>query len=559
MWSDKDIDKAFQRLNPPEPDPAPFPLDAWLRLESDLDKAVIARAVRRKLWRFFAAEVAVVALGWLLWHTISHSLGRNQATAPTMTAGRARTATKAAILPALPTKRQSIIRTAPAAVGSAVPLTASAAASVAKRPSSSSSDSEEKTAPAAVGAAADAAAAAAGAQPLYAVATPDTRRTKRRENSRGHGTARATAGLASAGQPTHAAPPGAYAATGYTPRHRAALTEAAASSSATAKALNAGRRGATATRLVNTESVCGAARGSQFRGAHQHNGRDLVAIIRPAGAAKTDGTSQMATAASANLPASLPTNLPASEAAAAPAAGIATLAMRAVTFEPLAISKLPNPLATVAIADAAAEPVAAPPARQPRLYLGLVAAPDVSTVKFAGVGQPLLNAGLTLEYQVTKRLRLGTGVLRATKQYVARREDYDWGAYAGRVYQRNFTDVEGACTVLDVPLNLRYDMLAQPRYKVFGSAGLSSFFMQRERYSYAYVENNLPQLWKKEAVNENRHLFSIVNLSVGYERSITPHWGLQAEPYLKIPLGGVGVGKVRLTSGGVFFGIKYGF
>ena len=70
MWSDNDIDDAFQRLNPPEPEPTPFPLDAWLRLETQLDKAVIERAVRRRVWRLFAAEVAVVilaAIGWLLW------------------------------------------------------------------------------------------------------------------------------------------------------------------------------------------------------------------------------------------------------------------------------------------------------------------------------------------------------------------------------------------------------------------------------------------------------------------------------------------------------------
>src|SRR6476659_1239463 len=70
MWSDNDIDNAFRRLDPAEPDPTPFPLDAWLKLEAGLDQAVIDRAVRRRLWQFFAAEVAVVALvglGWSLW------------------------------------------------------------------------------------------------------------------------------------------------------------------------------------------------------------------------------------------------------------------------------------------------------------------------------------------------------------------------------------------------------------------------------------------------------------------------------------------------------------
>ena len=59
MWSDNDIDKAFRRLDPPEPEPTPFPLDAWLRLETQLDKTAVNQAVRKQLWRYFAAEVAL--------------------------------------------------------------------------------------------------------------------------------------------------------------------------------------------------------------------------------------------------------------------------------------------------------------------------------------------------------------------------------------------------------------------------------------------------------------------------------------------------------------------
>ena len=199
------------------------------------------------------------------------------------------------------------------------------------------------------------------------------------------------------------------------------------------------------------------------------------------------------------------------------------------------------------------------PVQQPRFYVGVVGAPDVTTVKFASVQSPLLNFGVTLEYRLTNRLRLTTGLLRSTKQYTARREDYDWGTFSTQVAKYDFKDVEGTCQVLDVPLNLRYDILTQPQYKVFGSLGLSSFFMQRERYSYPYVYQNMARYAEWEVVNANRHLFSIVNLSFGYERSLSTRWSLQAEPYLKLPLGGVGVGKVQLVSGGIFFGAKYGF
>jgi hypothetical protein len=221
---------------------------------------------------------------------------------------------------------------------------------------------------------------------------------------------------------------------------------------------------------------------------------------------------------------------------------------------------LPAPLTPLALADAAPQPnKVEKPARQPRFYIGLVGAPDVSTVKFASVESPLLNAGLTLEYRISSRLRVSTGVLRSTKQYMARRDDYDWGDYRAQVYKHDFKYVDGTCTVLDIPLNLRYDVLSKPSYSLFGSAGLSSYFMQRERYSYEYEDYGKHNYWEGRAENQNRHLLSVLNLSVGYERSLGAHWSVQAEPYCKLPLGGVGVGKLRLTSAGAFLGVKYGF
>jgi hypothetical protein len=241
------------------------------------------------------------------------------------------------------------------------------------------------------------------------------------------------------------------------------------------------------------------------------------------------------------------------------ATGFAPLPLRPVLAPTAESVPLPMPLATVVLAETPPQPEVTKPAREPRFYVALVGAPDVSTVKFASIEKPMANVGLVLEYRLTSRLRVNTGLLRATKQYVARRADYDFGSYAPNIAHRYFDDVEGSCTMLDVPLNLRYDLLTRPRYRLYGSAGLSSFFMQREQYSYAYTENYSPGYWQGEWVNANQHYLSILNLSAGYERSLNSRWSLQAEPYLKLPLAGIGAGKIRLTSAGVFLGVKYGF
>jgi hypothetical protein len=44
-----------------------------------------------------------------------------------------------------------------------------------------------------------------------------------------------------------------------------------------------------------------------------------------------------------------------------------------------------------------------------------------------------------------------------------------------------------------------------------------------------------------------------LNLSGGYTRVLNKNISLQAEPYFKIALDGIGYGKVKLNSGGVLF------
>lgn len=542
MWSDNDIDQAFQRLNPPEPDPASFPLDAWLRLETQLDEAVIARAVRRKLWRYFAAEVvlvALVALGWLLWPA-------GAGTKPAAPLARGAAATNGAVAMSGPAARHAA-RFGPGAGNAAGSTAAEVAASPAPAtpvaPSNASPTAEPAVATTATGAVAPAASAAApttttaptaptakssGRALLLAAEAPEPPKAKtaavRPREAAGRA---ATAAISPLGQQ------GRSGATKPFGRFVAPLTSERVTSKRTASKRMLSDR-SEASRTGIGADISGAATKKPWL----HSDRPDAAVA----AAGAPGRVKQARGLAA---------------AAAPTA-VDGLSSRPAALLPAAGAALPATLAIVALALPAPAPAQPAADRRPRLYVGLVGAPDVSTVRFATVHQPLPNVGVVLEYRLTPRLRLSTGLLRATKQYDARRSDYDWTKYP-KAYYRDFALVNAACTVLDVPLNLRYDLLVRPRGAVFGSAGLSSFFMQREVYSYGYVENSLPAVWERGVVNENHHLFSILNLSVGYERRLGRHWSAQAEPYLKLPLAGVGAGRVRLTSAGVFFGLKYGF
>ena len=77
-------------------------------------------------------------------------------------------------------------------------------------------------------------------------------------------------------------------------------------------------------------------------------------------------------------------------------------------------------------------------------------------------------------------------------------------------------------------------------------------------YDYAPVYGKPVAPYAFEVDNGSRHLLKVLNLSVGYERLLGPRWSVQAEPFVKLPLAGVGYGAVRLRSAGVFFSLRYG-
>jgi len=222
---------------------------------------------------------------------------------------------------------------------------------------------------------------------------------------------------------------------------------------------------------------------------------------------------------------------------------------------------LPDSLRPVALAARPAPADSRPPrplGRPYRLQLGLVAAPELSTVRAARLSPPGTNVGVQLDYRLTRRWRLSTAFLYTVKRYGAAGTDYTvpYTLPHGWVID----DVSAVCRIIDIPLNLRYDLWQRPRYQVFASAGLSSLLMKREQYTYDYapVYGRPVPSYAFEVDNGSRHLLKVLNLSVGYERLLGPRWSVQAEPFVKLPLAGVGYGAVRLRSAGVFFSLRYG-
>lgn len=191
--------------------------------------------------------------------------------------------------------------------------------------------------------------------------------------------------------------------------------------------------------------------------------------------------------------------------------------------------------------------------KQP-LEIGLVAGPDMSTVAFGALYKTGYNFGLQVGYRFSDRWSVNTGIIYTKKFYQADSQHFH---YKNPSTNWDLDKVKGNCSMWEIPVNVRYDVSFNDKRRWFVSTGLSTYLMDKEYYMMYYTVNGNPYSYPWDSDSNSSYFFSIWNLSAGMERSLGKHFSIQAEPYLKIPLQGLGHGNIRMESYGILFTLKY--
>ena len=189
-----------------------------------------------------------------------------------------------------------------------------------------------------------------------------------------------------------------------------------------------------------------------------------------------------------------------------------------------------------------------------KLGLNLSFGPDISSVGFDQPGKLEMRYGIGVSYLLSKRFSIRTGFFAGYKKYAADSADYHPPYTIA-----NLQKIDANCFVYEIPLTLVYNFPVTKKHNWFISGGLSSYLMKKETYEYYYKNAwGQPQHYTHTYKNENSHLFSVINLSGGYQYHFSGRFSIMTEPYIKIPANGIGVGKVKLNSAGILFtiGIK---
>lgn len=177
------------------------------------------------------------------------------------------------------------------------------------------------------------------------------------------------------------------------------------------------------------------------------------------------------------------------------------------------------------------------------------AAADITSSNLSLKDPKSLTFGIGLSYQITKKLSIATGFGVSRKLYSADSADYKNQPWVAAAYKLKTVDAN--CLVYELPINLQYQFAQSKKASWLAIGGVSTYFMKSELYDYNYTWYNQPRKTTYTIENKNNHLFSILNLAIGYRRQLGKQLSYQLAPFVKIPLTGIGEGKVNLYSAGL--------
>jgi hypothetical protein len=202
-------------------------------------------------------------------------------------------------------------------------------------------------------------------------------------------------------------------------------------------------------------------------------------------------------------------------------------------------------------------PLPAPVMPKPKASLsswgiGLSAGPDLASVNANGSTAYGLNAGMALDYRLGKRWVFQGSAQYLLKNYIADQREYvaPPGFWPGKMYPQS---TEGTCDMLQWSVDVRYNWLAQAKWKAFLGAGSSSWTILREQYEFYYTKYYPGQVHNWSSGQNKNYWFALGQFNLGVERSLRPGLGLQVNWFAQMPFQGVGNGKVEIYSSGVGF------
>lgn len=193
--------------------------------------------------------------------------------------------------------------------------------------------------------------------------------------------------------------------------------------------------------------------------------------------------------------------------------------------------------------------------KQNGLYAGAIIGVGYNAVKNQALTKPGLELGLRAGYRFNKNLSAETEIIFDKKYY------YSDGKYFNMVKVATtmptgmkVLSLHGSSSVFEIPIKIKYNFLLNNNRKIFATAGVTSLILSKEKNDYLALLNGSKQNISTVYNQSHNYFAAAIDLSIGYEFNIQKNKTLRIEPYLQVPLKGIGVGAMPVTGVGLHIG-----
>ena len=206
-----------------------------------------------------------------------------------------------------------------------------------------------------------------------------------------------------------------------------------------------------------------------------------------------------------------------------------------------------------------------------KIKFGFVFSPQVHQTKNDYEAEVNFAGGISSEFPLFSQVKLDVGIL-LSQQNIGFENDIRPTLEARNVLGGDqFKKTEARLLALDIPINLKYDLIEASESNVFIIVGISSLAYFKEQYSNIYYAENTLDVYgenqriitvfrEEDSSVDAFHRFDlakILNVSLGMGYRFRNNMEMQIEPFVKYPLGPVTSENIKIGSGGIQFRIYF--
>ncbi|MEO8765959.1 MAG: hypothetical protein ABI416_16785, partial [Ginsengibacter sp.] len=118
-------------------------------------------------------------------------------------------------------------------------------------------------------------------------------------------------------------------------------------------------------------------------------------------------------------------------------------------------------------------------------------------------------------------------------------------------------NLESQSSLIEIPVGVKYELVNTGQSAFFISAAVSAYIMTKEKNHYNTTVNGVPEKLTGVYEKNDYRLPAVVNFGIGYEHRFSRNIQLRIEPFLKVPLQGMGIGSLPVTSAGLHVGLTH--